>query len=127
MNIILTVIVSIFLLVIAAFLIPLLLELKKTVISLRNITENNLKPALDELQITLKSVRGITDNVNDITADVKEVSGSIAEVSARIHAVTGFIDTLGSSASVKAVSLKAGITAALTFLVNNLLRKGDRQ
>jgi hypothetical protein len=72
-------------------------------------------------------VRGISDNVNDITADVKEFSGSITEVSARIHAVTGFVDTLGSSASIKALSLKAGITAALTFLVNNLLRKGDRQ
>jgi uncharacterized protein YoxC len=69
----------------------------------------------------------MSDNVNDITADVKEVSGSITEVSTRIHAVAGFVDTIGSSASVKALSLKAGITAALTFLVKNLLRKGDRQ
>jgi len=127
MNIILSVIVSVFLIVIAVFLVPLLLELKKTVISLRNITENNLKPALDELQLTLKSARCVSDNVNEITADIKEVADSLTGVSTRIHAVTGIIDALSSSASVKALSLKAGMTAGLTYLLTNLLRKGDRQ
>jgi len=127
MNIILSVSVSFFLLITAVFLVPLLLELKKTVISMRNTTEKNLNPALEELQLTLKSIRSVSDNVNDITEDIKGVADSITEVSTRIHAVTGFLDTLGSSASVKARSFKAGVTAGLTYLSTNLLRKGDKQ
>jgi hypothetical protein len=51
----------------------------------------------------------ISDNVNDING---RKTGFWFHNRSRhqIHAVTGFIDTLGSSASVKALSLKAGIT-----------------
>jgi hypothetical protein len=105
----------------------LLLELKKTVISVRNTTENNLNPALEELELTLKGLRSISDNVNDITEDVKGVTGSITEVSTKIFAVNRTIDALSSMASVKALSLKAGVTAAVTYLITNLLKKGDRQ
>jgi uncharacterized protein YoxC len=123
MNTILLAIITAVFLVLAGFLIPLLLELKKTIVSLRNNTEKNR----EELEFTLKSVRGITDNVNDITEDVKEFVGSVTEVGKKIRAVNMLIDTAGSSASVKAMSLKAGITAAVTFLITNLLKKGDRQ
>lgn len=127
MNTILLGIIAAIILVMAVYLIPLLLELKKTVISLRNTTEKGLNPALDELQITLKSLRNITDNVGDITEDVKGVTGSITAISSKIHIANRLIDTAGSSASIRAASLKAGITAALTYLLTNLFRKGDRQ
>jgi len=127
MNTILLGIIAALFLVVVVYLIPLLLELKKTVISLRNTTENNLNPALDELQLTLKSLRSISDNVSDITGDVKGVADSIAQVGAKIFAVNRIIDTLGSTVSVKALSVKAGVTAALTYLFSNLLKKGDRQ
>jgi len=127
MNTILFGIIAALLLVIVVYLIPLLLELKKTAISMRNTTEKNLAPALDELQLTLKTIRSISDNVNDITEDVKGVADSITEVSAKIFAVNRALDALGSAASVRAMSLKAGIAAASTYLLTNLMKKGDRK
>ena len=122
METIVLAIVAVFLLVIAVYLILLLLELKKAVIFLRNI--ENLNPALEELILTLKSIRNISDNVNAVTVDVKEVADSLNAIS--LGAI-GFIDTLKSSALVRALSLKAGVTAGLTYFLTNVLRKGDRQ
>jgi uncharacterized protein YoxC len=102
-------------------------ELRKAIASLRNATEKNLNPALEELQLTLKSIRSVYDDVSGITADMKEVVDSITEVSTKIHAVNRFMDMLGSSATVKASSLKAGLVAALSYLATNLLKKGERQ
>ena len=127
MNTILLGIVAALFLVVVVYLIPLLLELKKTVISVRNTTERNLNPALEELQLTLKSLRSISDNVNDITGDVKGVADSITEVSTKIFAVNRALDALGSAASVRVMSLKAGIAAASTYLLTNLMKKGDRK
>jgi len=127
METILLGIIAALLLIIAVYLIPLFLELKKTAIALRNTTEKSLAPALDELQFTLKMIRSISDNVNDITEDVKGVTGSIAGISTKISSVNSAIDAFGSAASVRAVSLKAGVTAALTYLITNLMKKGDRQ
>lgn len=127
MDTILLGIIAALFLVIAVYLIPLLLELKKTVISVRNTTEKNLNPALDELQLALKSMKSIYDDVNDITGAVKGVADSITEVSAKIFAVNRALDALGSAASVRAMSLKAGVAAAATYLLTNLMKKGDRQ
>ena len=127
MNTLLSVILVVFLVVIAGFLIPLLLELKKTVVALRITTERKLNPALEELHLMLKNVRGISNTVNDITDNVRGLTDSLTEVSSRIHAVNQLVGGIGSSASVRALSLKAGVTAALTYLITNLLRKGDRQ
>lgn len=127
MDTILLGIIAALFLVIAVYLIPLLLELKKTVIAVRNTTEKNLNPALDELQLALKSMKSIYDDVNDITGAVKGVADSITEVSAKIFAVNRALDALGSAASVRAMSLKAGVAAAATYLLTNLMKKGDRQ
>ena len=53
MNIVLEAVAAVVLIAIAAYLIPLLLELKRTVVSLRKTTEENLKPALEELNLRL--------------------------------------------------------------------------
>ena len=127
MDTILLGIIAALFLVIVVYLVPLLLELKKTVISVRNTTEKDLAPVLEELQLTLKSLRSISDNVDDITGDVKGVADSIAEVSTKIFAVNRIIDAFSSTVSVKTLSLKAGVTAALTYLFTNLLKKGDKQ
>lgn len=127
MDTILLGIIAALFLVIAVYLIPLLLELKKTVIAVRNTTEKNLNPALDELQLALKSMKSIYDDVNDITGAAKGVADSITEVSAKIFAVNRALDALGSAASVRAMSLKAGVAAAATYLLTNLMKKGDRQ
>ncbi|MBM4324865.1 MAG: DUF948 domain-containing protein, partial [Deltaproteobacteria bacterium] len=54
--------------------IVVMIELKRTIKELKELirtTEGSLKPALTELQGTLRSVRELTDNVNEVAEDVR--------------------------------------------------------
>ncbi len=125
MNTILLTVIAVSLLAIAFYLIPALMELKKALACLRRTLDEGLKPTLEELQLTLKSVRTISDEVGGITADVRVLSKSVGEVGHTVSAINGFVEAVGSSMSVKAISLKAGIRAAIEYLAKNLIRKGD--
>ena len=108
----------------------LLIELKKTTVTLRNFantTENSIKPVLEELLVILKNTKGISDNINDITSDVKQFSLSVNEIGQKIRTVSGMMDIFASSAVVKTMSLKAGINGAVSYLISNLLKKGGRK
>lgn len=125
MNNILLGIIAIFLLAVVVFLVPVLMELRRTVVSLRKTLEYNLNPALDELRLALKGLRNISDNVNDAAADVRRFSKSISDIGETISAVNGLMANVGSSTAVKAISLRAGIRAAVEYFLKNLIKKGD--
>lgn len=110
----------------AVVLIPLILEIRRAVSALRHTTENQLNPALEELQATMKSIKGITDNVNAITEDVRQFSVAIQHAGQKISAVNTIVDSITSSLTVRTLSLKAGISTALSYLLANLMRKGER-
>jgi uncharacterized protein YoxC len=125
MNTILLAVIAVCVLATAFFLVLVLAELKKTLASLRKTTDEGLKPVLEELQATLKSVRTISDEVGGITSDVREVSKSVVEIGHTVSAINGLLGTAGSSVTVRAAGLKAGIRAAIEHLAKNLIRKGD--
>jgi uncharacterized protein YoxC len=126
MNTIILGVIAVVVIILAGVLVPLLVELRRTVASLRSTTEQQLNPALEELQATLKNMKGITANVNTITEEVKEFSGAIQQVGRKINIVNAAVDTAASSVTVRTLSLKAGIAAAVSYLIANLSRKGDR-
>jgi methyl-accepting chemotaxis protein len=126
MNTILLVVLTIAVCLITAFLIPLLIETKRTMTSLRRSTEEQLNPALVELQLNLENLKKITGDVNDMTADVKSLSHTIREAGETVHKVTEIVDDIGATASVKVVSARTGIRVALEYLLTNLSKKGDR-
>lgn len=123
MNTIVLVVIGAAAVGVAAFLIPLLVELRQAVISLRKTTEEKLNPALDELQEVLKNVNGITGNVNEVTEDVKRFSRSVGEIGDTVSGINALVGTVGSSATVRAMSLQAGIKAALAYLVTHLMSR----
>jgi uncharacterized protein YoxC len=127
MNNIWLIIIAVSLGAVAAFLIPMLLELKRTLVSLRTTIETSLNPALEELQKNLKTMNSITESVNLVTADVRQFSKAVSDIGNTISAVNALIGGAGSSAAVKVISLKTGIAAAAGYLLTNLLRKGDRR
>ncbi len=127
MNNILLFVIIVALAGVTVFLISLMIELRKTVASLRKTTENSLNPLLDELQLTVKSLRGISDNINDVTEDVKQLSHSVGEVGNSISALNRVIGDAGQSATVRAKSLRTGAMVALEYLVANLFRKGEEK
>lgn len=131
MNQILIGLIVLALLATVGFLIPLLMELRKTARSLREflkITEGSIKPALEELQQTLKSIRNVSDDVNDVTGDIKTFSGAVRDVGHNIRQVSNLIEDVTASTVIKASGLRVGIRTALEVLLNNLFsKKGGRQ
>lgn len=123
MNTIVWVIIGAAVAGVAAFLIPLLIELRKTIATLRRTTEERLNPALDELQIVLKNVNGITGNVNEVTEDVKRLSKSVGEIGDTVSGINALVGSVGSSAAVRAVSFRAGVKAAAAYLVTHLMSR----
>lgn len=115
----------------AGFIISLALELKKTLRSMNDFlatTEESvrqLKPALEEVQQTLKSARGITDNLNDVTTDIKTLSGAVRDVGLTVRQVSNTVGDLASLTAIEASGLKAGFKAgAIYFLRNLFFKKG---
>lgn len=125
MNSFLLVIIAVLLAIITGFLVPLLIEVRRTVASLRKTVEEKVDPVLEELRPTMTNMQHISDNVNEVTSHAKEFSKSIGDIGHTISVVNGLIEGVGSSTAIKVVSLRAGIGAALGYLLKNLLRKGD--
>jgi uncharacterized protein YoxC len=118
--------ITILLAIITASLILLLLELKRNFALMRKITEEKLYPLLEELRPLITDTRDICDNVNGVTSDVKRLSQAVGDVGKSISVVSGIIENVGSSAAIKAISFRAGIRAALDYLLTNLMRRGGR-
>jgi hypothetical protein len=107
-------------------LIYVLLELRVATQKLEQFigtSETSLKPTLDELPGTIKSIRHIAENIAMVTDDVKTLSGSVREVGKNIRLTSGYIEEIASSSSVQVSGLRAGVRAGLYTLVNNLLTK----
>lgn len=114
----------------AGFLISALIELRKTARSLRNFLktqEDLLNTTLGELQQTLKSLRNVSDDVNEIMVNAKSFSNAVSNIGDNIKHASDLIENTKSLALIKASGLKVGIKTALTFLLKNLLsKKGGR-
>lgn len=121
---ILLVIIALLLAVIAGFLIPTLLELRQTSRELNRFiadAESTLKPAVDEFTETMKHVRGIASGLNAVTEDVKKFSSAVGDAGEKIKKLTAFVDAL----PLKAAGLRAGLGAAVGYLVTRMFKKKD--
>jgi uncharacterized protein YoxC len=112
--------------VLVIVLIYVLLELRQATQKLEQFistSESSLKPTLDELPGTIRSIRHIAENIATVTDDVKTLSGSVREVGENIRLTSGYIEEIASSSSVEVSGLRAGIRTGFNVLVNNFLTK----
>lgn len=126
MNILLLSIITTASVILVIVLIYVLLELRQATRKLEQFittSENSLKPTLDELPGTVKSIRHIAENIATVTDDVKTLSSSVREVGENVRLTSNYIEKIVSSSSVQVMGLKAGIRAGFTALVNNVLAK----
>jgi uncharacterized protein YoxC len=113
-------------LVLTGFLIYLILELKKSIDSVKlsmESLEKVLIPTVEELQMNLKSVRKITDDVGVVTENVKSLSDSIHAMSDNVKQVSEAVSTITRTSVVEVSSVKAGIKAGFEYFIKNLLTK----
>jgi predicted PurR-regulated permease PerM len=108
------------------FLISVLIELRKTAKSLIDFLRNQedlLNTTLSELQQTLKSLRDVSNDVNEIMVDAKSFSNAVSNIGDNIKHASNLIENTRSLAFIKASGLRVGIKTAFTFLLKNLLSK----
>jgi uncharacterized protein YoxC len=109
------------------FLIPVLLELRRTVRTLNSvlkITEESLAPTLRELRSTLANLDRITSDVNSVTDDIRLFSGSLRQVGKDLHELREVVGLLGGGLGAKVAGLRAGISTGFRYMAHNLLKKG---
>jgi uncharacterized protein YoxC len=112
---------------VAIFLVPVLLELRRTVRTLNSvlkITEESLAPTLRELRSTLANLDRITADINTVTDDVRTFSGSLRQVGKDLHELREVVGLLGGGIGAKVAGLRAGIGTGFRYLAHNLLKKG---
>ncbi len=118
-------VVGVLSLVIEAILVLLLLQVLRVVSSLRKTVDGDVAPLLKDMRSVIGNVREMSDSARGVAEDVREFSSSIREVGKTVQAVNDLAGSVGSSATVRAISLKAGIVAGLQYFLTNLIRKGD--
>ncbi|MCX8030589.1 MAG: DUF948 domain-containing protein [Thermodesulfovibrionales bacterium] len=116
------VIILIFLLAIG-FLIYAILELKKISQNLKTFfiqTEERLNPVLSETELTLKSIRKVTDDLGEVSGSIKEVSKSINEITTNLNTLSLLINELRVSILKRTLALRVGFREALTTFIKQL-------
>jgi len=120
------IIACVILAMLAGFLVPLLIELKRTTAQARQFlerTETQLNATLSEMDDTLKSLRGITDTVNNVTDDIGTLSSSLAEVGVNVRDLFDTVNETVTRLSGNLSGIRAGIRAAVDIIATKLLTK----
>jgi methyl-accepting chemotaxis protein len=116
--------IAIILAVAVGFIIPVMLEFKRTSSQMGSFlknTEESLNSSLKNLDEAMRSVKELADNVNDVTRNAKSFSSSLADTA---HSVRSVGKQLEGSVS-KVTALRVGLRTAFDVFVKHLItRKG---
>jgi uncharacterized protein YoxC len=99
--------------ILAAFLIPAVIEIRKTAIALREFTvnaETELKPVLHELQNTLTELKGLAGEAASRADEIRSFTEALGETGKNlrtINSVVGTVASLLANTSAWAVGAKA--------------------
>lgn len=122
------IVICVLLALLVGFTIPAILEVKRTIAQASEflrVTEKDISATLQEAELSLRSIRGITDNINRVTDDVTGVSTDISAVAQDLRQTTRHMEKLVRRVSGNFSSIRAAVSAALGVLIGNL--KGGRQ
>ncbi len=119
------VVVAITMVVIAAFMIPAFIEIRKTAIALREATEraeSELKPVLHELHKTLEELKSLVEAAASRVEDVKSFMEALGDTGHNLRTIN---HVMGSVAGVLVGSSAwaVGIKTAARVILERLLTK----
>ncbi len=116
------------LIVLVAFSIPAILQIRKTAKSVEDFlksTEGSLNPLLVELKEGIERINKTTKGILESVADVQYLTKSIREIGMLIDEVSNLLRQTGSSFIVKTACIGVGIKTALGVLVKGLIKKAS--
>ena len=112
--------------ILLAFLIPLILHAKRTLKSADSfikVTQESLTPLLSELRESTERLNRITQHIEDSTKNVQHLAKSIGEIGMLIDELNNLVKQKGLSFSIKTASLGVGIKTALSTLAKGIIKK----
>ncbi|HEC97960.1 MAG TPA: DUF948 domain-containing protein [Nitrospirae bacterium] len=121
------VIIAVVVIISAGFLIPVLIEFRKTMKRLNEFlytTGKELPPAIDELKQTLENLRKIAGDLQSVTGGIREISNVLTDTARNVRSVSGIISRVGTETNAVMAGLKTGVKTAIGVFLKNLLRKG---
>ncbi len=117
--------VAVTMMVLAAFMIPAFIEIRRTAVAIREIStraESELKPVLHELHKTLSELKGLVEGAATKTEDVKSFMEALGDTGRNLRTINNVV---GSVAGVLASSSAwmVGARVAGKFILERFLRK----
>ncbi len=115
--------------ILLGFLIPVILQLRKTAKSAENflkVIQESLTPLLSELKESAERLNKISEDIEDSVSNVRHLSNAVGEIGAMVDEVNNFVKQTGLSFSIKTASIGAGIKAALGALAKGIIKKSDK-
>lgn len=109
------------------FLVPVLVELRRSarrLTSVLTIAEQSLNPLLRDLDATVQKLDRVTSNIGAVTDDVRVFSGSIRRVGRSVEELSSLASVAGLGFGSALPALTVGVKTGLTYLTKNLFRKG---
>ena len=119
-------VVAITLVVLAAFVIPAFIEIRKTAAAARDFvtrTDAQLQPILKELQETLAELRVLTGGIAENADDLKCFMGAIGETGRGLRTIGAVVSGAANAFTASSLWL-TGIRVAGKFLLEKLSKKG---
>jgi uncharacterized protein YoxC len=104
------------------FLIFSSIQIKKTAAAVNEfirMTDQRMKRSLEETELTLKSIRSITDDVGAVTSNIRNVSEAVSDVADNVRAISMMIDDVKEQASLRTRGIIAGVQTALGVLMKH--------
>jgi uncharacterized protein YoxC len=104
--------------------------------------ERSMQESLGEVNLNLKSMRTITDNISTVTGDITAFSGSVRDVGDRVKQVTedvsdgvrqltdsvkqigDVVQSLGTETAASVCGLRAGLRTGIEVFLKNLFQQG---
>ncbi len=114
------------LIIIAAFLIPLIIQLKKTAVTADNFlreTREELTPLLAELKQSTERLNRVTEGIEDSVRNVRNAAHAVGETGKLVDELNSFVRKKGLSFTVMTASIGMGVKTALSTLAKGVLKK----
>ena len=117
--------IAIAVVILVAFILPVIIEIKKTTITLRDFMlhlDNELKPVLSDLQGTLNEAKSLLSEVSARTEEIKTLTTSLGETGHNLRVIN---NALGSAVGIitNTSVWAAGARAAIKLIVERIAKK----
>ena len=115
------------LIILTAFLIPVILQIKRTAKAAEDfllITQESLNPLLKRLQETVEKTNKIAEKLDESISNVQHLTKSVGETGAIIDDINRLIRQISTFMSVTMSNFGVGIKTALSVLTQGIIKKG---